>query len=360
MSDTRIKVGILGASGYGGAELLRRLVRHPHAEVTGIGSRQYLGQPLEACWPQYAGQLTELRFADTDEVIAGCELLFTATPHAETAPLVKRALDAGKKVVDLSADFRLAPEEYARWYGHAHPHPELCNEAVYGLVELHRRETRGARLVANPGCNASTASLALAPLAACGLLGPDVIVNIATGVSGAGRSPALGVHYAEVNENVRPYKVAGGHRHIAEVEDTLGRAQQMGRHLQTRAVDSRPVVSFNPHLVPMSRGILATCYTRPPAGEGPQDDAGLLALYRDFYQGEPLLEVISDLPQTKAVAGTDRCLLNVRRDARTGHIIAFGAIDNLGKGAAGQAVQNFNVMLGFEETLGLALQAVWP
>lgn len=354
-----IKVGILGASGYGGAELLRRLADHPRVQVTGIGSRQYQGKPLSECWPHFVGHYPDLMFADTDSVIDACELLFTATPHGATAGLVKKAMDAGKRVVDLSADFRLEPTDYAYWYGE-HPHPDLYEQAVYGLTELHREEIRGATLVANPGCNATTASLALAPLAARGLLGRDVMTNVVTGASGAGRSANTAFSFAEVNENVKPYKVAGTHRHTAEVEYTLGRAQYMGRQLQTHADFDRPVVTFTPHLAPMSRGILASCYTRPAHTERPLDDESLLELYRDYYGVEPLIIIQDDLPQTKAVAGTDRCLISVRFDPRSGVISAFAVIDNLGKGAAGQAIQNFNVMYGFDELLGLQTQALWP
>lgn len=349
------KVGILGASGYGGAELLRRLLTHPQVTVSGVASRQFWGQSVSACWPQLAG-VSSLVFEDADVVTAGCDTLFCATPHGETAPLVKRALDAGKRVIDLSADFRLSPEDYAVWYG-PHPHPELCKRAVYGLVELHRDELKGAELVAVPGCNCTTANLALAPLAAHGLLGRDVIVNVVTGVSGAGRS-ALGFHYPEVNENAKPYKVAGTHRHTAEIEDTLGRLQTYGRQLKTRGDFPKPTVSFSPHLTPMTRGILATCQTRPDTAG--LSDEKLLAIYNDFYDGEALVTVQGDLPQTKAVYGSDRTIVSVRFDARSGMVSAFAVTDNLGKGAAGGAVQAFNVARGFDETTGLVMQGVWP
>ena len=356
MAAEKVRVGILGASGYGGAELLRRLLGHPYVVVSGVASRQFLGRAVGACWPQLVAN-SDLRFADTDAVIAGCEVLFCATPHAETAPLVKRALDAGKRVIDLSADFRLSPEDYAVWYG-PHPHPELCSRAVYGLVELHRDELAGAELVAVPGCNSTTANLALAPLAANGLLGGDVIVNVLAGVSGAGRSTALGLHYPEANENAKPYKVAGTHRHTAEIESTLGRVQTYGRQVKTRGDFAKPMVSFTPHLIPMTRGILATCTTRPEKAE--LSDEGLLELYRDFYHGEKLVTVQRDLPQTKAVYGSDRTIVSVRFDARTGLVSAFAVTDNLGKGAAGQAVQAFNVANGFDEMTGLFLRGVWP
>ena len=358
---TKISVGILGASGYGGAELLRRLAQHPQAEVVALGSRQFLGQEVAACWPQFAGYapLESLRFSNSDAVLEASELLFCATPHGATAPLVAQALAAGKPVVDLSADFRLPPELYELWYGHAHPHPELYPEARFGLVELHRRELAGARLIANPGCNSSTAILALAPLAAHDLLGESAIANILTGVSGAGRSADLGFHYPELEQNSRPYKVAGTHRHTAEIELTLGRLRAQGRHLETHEAHEPLTVAFNPHLVPMARGILATCYARPGSSHELSDDE-LLELYENFYRDDPMVTVQRELPQTKAVFGSDRSLVSVRYDARSERIIAFAATDNLGKGAAGQALQNFNLMHGFEETLGLMQTGLWP
>ena len=359
MADSKVSVGILGASGYGGAGLLRRLAVHPHVEVTGVASRQFLNQPIQACWPQLVGHFPDLTFQNNDVVIESCDVLFCATPHGATASLVKKALDAGCKVIDLSADFRLSPGEYAHWYAQ-HPHPELFERARYGLVELHREELKSAELIANPGCNSTTAILALAPLAAHGLLGRDTVISNASGVSGAGRSPGLGLHYPELNENMRPYKVAGTHRHIAEIEATLGRAQHMGRHLKTHEAFDKPIVTLSPHLVPMTRGILATCHTRPEETERPLDGESLLELYQTFYSGEPLISVQTDLPQTKAVYGSDRCVMSVRYDERSGQIVAMAVIDNLGKGAAGQAVHNFNLMMGFEETLGLFTQGVWP
>lgn len=352
-----LAVGILGASGYGGAGLLTRLAQHPQARISAIGSRRFLAQQLAACWPHLADRL-DLEFQEDDAVIEASEVLFCATPHGATAPLVKRALDAGLTVIDLSADFRLEPTAYARWYGATHPHPELYPLARYGLSELHRQELYGARLVANPGCNASAAILALAPLAAHQLCGPDVIIDIATGVSGAGRGAGPGTHFSELNENFKPYQVAGTHRHIAEIERTLGRARAWGKQLRTHGEVERPVVTFTPHLAPMTRGILATCYTRPPgefhAGEG------LLDLYRAYYQEDPLITVQEAIPQTKAVSNSDRTLVSVRYDERSHMIISFAALDNLGKGAAGQAVQNFNIVYGFAETTGLRLEGEWP
>jgi N-acetyl-gamma-glutamyl-phosphate reductase len=355
----KTRVGVLGASGYGGAELLRRFLQHPNITVSAIGSRQYEGKGISACWPQLAGLYTDLIFQTNEAVIENCEVVFCATPHGETAALVKKAIDKSKKVIDLSADFRLPPELYAEWYGHEHPHPELYEISRFGLVELHRQELAGAKLIANPGCNSSTAILALAPLAANHLLGQDIVVNIITGASGAGRSPSQGFHFAEMNESAKPYNVAGKHRHTPEVEMTLGRMISMGRHLQTHADFDMPIISFNPHLVPMSRGILASCYTRPHTSIHLSTE-GLLEMYHHFYKNDPMIVVQEDLPQSKAVWSSDRAVVSVRFDNRTGHIVAFATIDNMGKGAAGQAVQNFNIMQGFEETAGLMLGGIWP
>lgn len=350
-----IRVSLLGASGYGGAELIRRLSRHREVEVAAMGSRGYAGQKLEACWPQLAG-LSGATFVEPDEALEAGDVVFFATPHGETAPLVAAARAKDKRVIDLSADFRLPPAQYARWYGREHAHPELYREARYGLVELHRDELVGASLIANPGCNASAASLALAPLAAAGLA-HDVNVTIMTGVSGAGRGLAQGFHHPEAAENVRPYNVAGAHRHLGEIELTLARAQRMGKRLRTHSQAETVPLSFTPHLVPMVRGILASCSVRPGREIGSGE---ALELFRDYYSGDPLVHVQEELPQTKSVAGSDRTILSVRVDERTGLVHSFAAIDNLGKGAAGQAIQNFNVMHGLPETEALELEGRWP
>ena len=352
------RAGILGASGYGGAGLIERLLRHPQVTVSALGSRQYAGRELGECWPHLAGALPDLRFADDDNVIAACDVLFCATPHGATAPLVKKALDAGREVVDLSADFRLAAEVYETWYGAPHPHPELLDEARYGLVELHRDELPGCRLIASPGCNATAASLALAPLAAAGLLGSSAVANVLTGVSGAGRSPSAGFHFPEMSGDAYAYKPSGTHRHTAEIEATLGRVKVDGKRLSTHTQFQPFTVSFTPHVVPMARGILATCTTRPREAELTTDD--LLSVLAEYYQGDPLIRVQEELPHTKAVAGSDRAVLSARYDARSRHIVTFCAIDNLGKGAAGQAVQAFNVANGYAETTGLSTHGFWP
>lgn len=351
-----LRVAILGASGYGGAGLIERLRLHPGVEIAAVSSRQYLGKAVDDAWPHLAG-LVPLRFVDSDEAIAAAELVFTATPHGATAPLVAAARTGGARVVDLSADFRLDLERYAQWYG-PHPHPEHLPEAVYGLPELHRSELAGAAIVASPGCNATAVTLALAPLAAAGWLGEVSSATIVTGASGAGRALDLGLHYPELDENARPYKVAGSHRHTGEIEATLGRVAAQGKDGRTWGLE-RPVrIAFNPVLVPMSRGIVATALTRPDVDD--LDDRRLLERYRDFYQDDPCVHVLDGLPQTKAVAGSDRAHVSVRWDARTQSVVAMCAIDNLGKGAAGQAVQGMNLALGLPETTGLRLEGQWP
>lgn len=354
----RLSVGVLGASGYGGAGLIERLARHGGVRLAALGSRQYAGQPIDACWPHLAGMFPDLRFTSEDEVIRASDVVFCATPHGATAPLAKMALDAGKRVVDLSADFRLSAEGYAEWYGGPHPHPALLDEAVYGLVELHREELVGKRLVASPGCNATAASLALAPLAAAGLLGSSAVVSVLAGVSGAGRGVSAMLHYPEMAGNARPYKPSGTHRHTAEIEATVGRVKRAGKRLRTHDDFEPYTVSFTPHIVPMERGILATCATRSKDAE--LTDATVLQVVADYYAGDPLIHVQQDLPQTKAVYGSDRAVLSARYDPRSGHVLTFCAIDNLGKGAAGQAVQAFNVAYGFDETEGLSRAGVWP
>ncbi len=351
-----LRVAVLGASGYGGAGLIERLRVHPDADLVAVASRQYLGQSVDAAWPHLAG-LVPLAFVDAGDAIAAADVVMCATPHGATAVLVRAARDAGKRVVDLSADFRLDADTYASWYG-PHPHPELLGEAVYGLPELHRSELPGAAIVASPGCNATAATLALAPLAAAGLLGDMPTVTIVTGASGAGRGLDLGLHFAELNENARPYKVAGTHRHTGEIEVTLGRVAAQGKDGRSHGPRKTLRLSFNPVLVPMNRGIVASAVARPVAAE--LDDADLLERYRAFYAGDPCVVVQAALPQTKAVAGSDRAVIAVRWDERTNSVVAMCAIDNLGKGAAGQAVQGMNLAFGLPEMAGLRLEGQWP
>jgi N-acetyl-gamma-glutamyl-phosphate reductase len=352
-----LTVALLGANGYGGAGLIERLRAHPEIGAIRYASRTFAGRPLSDAWPQWAG-LTDARFVTPDEALEGADVAFLATPHGATAPWVRAALAAGARVIDLSADSRLDAASYARWYG-AHPHPDDLASACYGLVEAHRDELPGALLVAAPGCNATAVSLALLPYAEAGLLDPaqPPVCTVLAGASGAGRATSAGLHFSELDGSARPYKVAGTHRHLAEIEATLGRARDQGARHRTHAPFAPLPVSFTPQLVPLVRGILATCTFRPSRDVGEGELAGLA---QERYRHDPMVHVQPELPEVKAVAGSDRALASIRYDARTGLATAFAVIDNLGKGAAGQAVQAFNVAFGFPETTALHLEGRWP
>lgn len=350
-----LRVAILGANGYGGSGLIRRLRRHPAVGTLALGSRSLAGRPATEAWPQLAGVFPGA-FTSPEEALEGADVAFLATPHGATAPWVAAALDAGARVVDLSADSRLDPDTYRTWYGE-HPHPETWEACRYGLVEAHRDELPGARVVAAPGCNASAVALALLPLASAGLLGDDPACTVVTGASGAGRAPAQPLQFSELDGNARAYKPAGTHRHLAEIEATLGRAAEQGRALRTHAPYRPHRVSLTPHLAPMTRGILATCTTRLTRDT---DQDALFELYRAHYADDPMVHVQEALPETKAVAGSDRALVSLRVDPRDGRVSTFCVIDNLGKGAAGQAVQGFNVAFSHPETTALEMEAPWP
>ncbi len=350
-------VGVLGASGYAGAELLRLLARHPDLEVSWAAGDSTAGQPLAARYPGLAAAYGELTFCSVEEGLdKGADAVFMALPHGRSAAVASSALAVADLVVDLSADFRLRdPAAYPAWYGAEHPSPEELGSWPYGLPELHREELRGATKVAVPGCYPTAALLALAPLLAAGLVEPDgIVVDAKSGISGAGRSLKDANLFAQANENVTPYGV-GRHRHTPEIEQELARAAR------------RPlVVAFAPHLVPIGRGLLATCYaTLAPGAGGPE----LAACQADAYSGEPFVDLVGPAgpagtagawPSTRAVATTNRAQVAVAADARTGRAVAAAAIDNLVKGAAGQAVQCANLALGLPETAGLDLVPPGP
>jgi N-acetyl-gamma-glutamyl-phosphate reductase len=342
-----VRVSVLGASGYTGGELVRLLSAHPQVQVVHLTASQHQGRAMGAVFPNLRGVVDQaLEPAEVAQVGRDSDLVFLALPHGLALQVVPDLLAAGARVVDLGADFRLKdPAAYARWYKQEHTAPGLLDEAVYGLTELYRPRVRTARLVANPGCYPTAALLALAPLVQAGVVEGPVVVDAKSGVSGAGRSPSAATHFGEVNENTKPYHV-GVHRHQPEIEQALA---EVGSALQ---------VLFVPHLVPMTRGILATCYAplaRPLAAEAALD------LYREAYAGEPFVRVLEDdLPQTKATYGSNFCDVAVRVDAERGLVVAVAALDNLVKGAAGQAVQNMNVMFGLPETTGLWAPALFP
>lgn len=347
-----LKVGIAGATGYGGIELLRLLGNHPEAEVVLAGTESYAGQELSAVYPHLAGRVTLVGQEATPEALAeACDVVFTALPHGVPMKLAPAVLAAGKKLIDLGADFRLRDiAAFETWYKHKHEASDLMAEAVYGLPELYREQIRGARLVGNPGCYPTSCALAAAPLLKAGAVETKGIVfDSKSGVSGAGRGVSLGVHYSEVNENFKAYNIAGGHRHTPEIEQTLS-------DLAGESV----VVSFSPHLVPMTRGILSTAYFQLRQ-ELTTTEA--LELFREFYAGEPFVRVrpAGDLPATKQVSGSNYCDIGVQVDRRTGRVLVVAVIDNLVKGAAGQAIQNMNLLCGLPETMGLLNAApVYP
>ena len=288
-----------------------------------------------------------------EQAPAEADLVFSALPHKASAEAIAPLVAKGVKVIDLSADFRLKEAGlYQQWYDHAHPAPELLRKAVYGIPELHRAEVAGAQLVANPGCYPTSAILGLAPAVKVGLVGRDIIVDSKSGVSGAGRALTLTTHYAEVNENVAAYAL-GGHRHLPEIV----------QELQALRGQEKLAITFVPHLIPMTRGILSSCYAPLAEGKlaaGQQGVEQLRQAYRDFYRGEAFVKVVDAPPQTKQAWGSNLCLIYPTIDQRTGRVVVISCIDNLVKGGAGQAVQNMNLMLGFPEATGLESLPVYP
>jgi N-acetyl-gamma-glutamyl-phosphate reductase len=334
----KVRAAVAGANGYAGMTLVNLLALHPGVELCQLTSRSFAGQPYRAAFP-----LLELEGCFQDEVDPEqVEVVFGCLPHGVGAGCAVGWLRAGCRIIDLSADFRLRdPSLYPRWYGQEHPHPELLAEATFGLPELHAAEIAEARLVAVPGCYSTAAVLALAPAAAAGLIGSDVVVDAKSGISGAGRSPALGTHFSELTESVSAYAI-GGHRHLPEIRQEL-----------TRLAGASPRITFVPHLVPMVRGILCTCYF---------DLVGSLnelrAAYRDFYAAQPFTRVVDRTPPTKLAAYGNRCLVAV--DAQDGRAVVTAALDNLVKGAAGQGVECFNLAFGFDRTEALRSPDWWP
>lgn len=342
-----IKVGIVGGTGYTGAELLRLLAQHPQARVTVLTSRQEAGKRADALFPQLRGHC-DLAFSAPDPaVLAGCEAVFFATPHGTCLQMAPDLVAKGVKVVDLSADFRLKDAAvFKRWYQHEHSAAALLEEAVYGLPEVNRAAIRKARLVANPGCYPTAVQLGFLPLLEAGLIESEgLIADCKSGVSGAGRELKLGSMYVEATDNMKAYGVPG-HRHLPEIEQGL------------RALSKTPVgVTFVPHLTPMVRGIQATLYARlrNPA-------ADLQALFEHRYRDEPFVDVLpaGDHPETRSVRGGNQCRIAVHKAPDGKTAVVLSVIDNLVKGASGQAVQNFNLMFGLDESLGLRAPPLAP
>jgi N-acetyl-gamma-glutamyl-phosphate reductase len=340
----RIRVAVVGATGYAGAELVRILARHPAVELVGLVGRGRSAEPVEAVHPHLAASHQAI-----SELTPEADAVFLALPHGVAVERVAAILASGATVIDLGPDFRLKdPADYPRWYGFEHARPDLLGGAVYGLPELHRAELialagSAIRIVGSPGCYATASILALAPLARAGLLG-DVVVDAKSGVSGAGRDARPELMFGEVNESVRAYGI-GGHRHVAEIE------QEVGLAAGNPAAGSAPLaIDFLPHLIPMTRGILAAAHVRPAR---PTSQAELDELFAGAYAGEPFVSVVADPPSTKHVTGSNEARIHASYDPRTARILVIAVIDNLVKGAAGQAVQAFNLVHGLAETTGL-------
>lgn len=335
-----MRVGIYGATGYTGYELIRWLRRHPQAEIGFATSRTYAGKRLSDAFPT----TDDLPLVDAGAVdSASADVVFLCLPHGETTiKTAQEVLASGARVIDLSNDFRLRdPEAYAQWFKHPHGAPELLAEAVYGLPELYREQIKAARLVANPGCYPTSVLLALLPLAEAGLLDGQVIVDAKSGVTGAGRSLSLKTHFAETNENFAPYNIGHAHRHIAEMEQELA------------VVAGAPIhVIFSPHLLPVNRGILSTIYVRLPRDTAPDT---IRALFADRYAAEPFVRLLppGQLPTLNHTVHTNLCVVNVQQVDDRGNWIVMSSEDNLVKGASGQAIQNMNIMFGVPETMGL-------
>lgn len=345
-----MKVGIIGASGYTGAELLRILYGHPEVEVAYVTAHTYAGEKVTALYPHlhvYGGE--RYREFDPQEALSMAGFHFIALPHGRSMQVVPPLLEGGAKVVDLSADYRLSdPVVYRHWYGRVHSSAHLLQKAVYGLPEIFGEKIANADLVAVPGCYPTAIILALAPLADAGCEGlKEVVVDAKSGVSGAGRTLSLATHFAQAEGSVKPYSV-GGHRHIPEMEEVL-----------RTIYGGYAGIIFVPHLVPMSRGILATCYVKVGKKVSANNIAGL---YRDYYRERPfiLLEDEGSYPETKAVCASNYCRIAWHLDATKGVLVVTSAIDNLVKGASGQAVQCMNIMMGWEEDLGLKTLGIFP
>jgi N-acetyl-gamma-glutamyl-phosphate reductase len=340
-----MRVGVVGASGYAGVELLRLCASHPDLDVVVAGAGTAAGQAVAAHTPSLATAYPSLAFGGTDPAdLDGLDAVFLALPHGESQHLVPEIENHVGVVVDLAADFRLKdPSLYPSWYGHEHTAPDLLGRFRYGLPELFRDDLRGATLIAAPGCYPTAASLALAPLLRAGVVAPvGIVVDAASGVSGAGRAAKANLHFGTVDEDFVAYGLLD-HRHTPEMEQNLG-AQ----------------VLFTPHLAPMVRGILATCYARPADPDGGLSTEAALELLHEAYREEPFVLVTSGSPSTKSTAGSNCAHVTVRVDPRTGWVVALCALDNLVKGASGQAVQCANLALGLPEVTGLPMVGIYP
>lgn len=339
----RTRVAIVGVTGYAGGELARLLLRHPEVDLVAAVSRSHHGEPLRDVQPHLHGAPASLLVGGD---VGDAEVVITALPAGEAARQAPAWLAEGRALIDVGSDFRLRdPRAYDRWYGYAHPAPDLLAEAVYGLTEYARAELRGARVVANPGCYPTASLLALGPAVRAGLIGDDVIVDAKSGVSGAGHNVDDAYLFGTIDSSLRAYGVPR-HRHTPEIAQELA---VIG--------GGSPRLTFTPHLIPMTRGLLATCYA--PLRDG-VTSAQVADAYESAYAGEPFVRVTRSFPQTKATLGSNWCLVHAVVDEANGRLVVFAALDNLVKGAAGSTVQNLNVMRGYPETSGLEGLPLWP
>ncbi len=337
------RVAIVGVTGYAGGELARLVLRHPETQLVAAVARSHQGEPLRAVQPHLHSAPDSLVIG---QEVSDAEAIFTALPAGEAAKQARAWLDEGRTVIDIGSDFRLRdPRLYERWYGYSHPAPELLREAVYGLTELTRDRLRGARLIANPGCYPTAALLALIPALKTGLITEDIVIDAKSGVSGAGHAVEDAYLFGTIDESVRPYGVPK-HRHTAEIAQEA--AALLGK---------APRLTFTPHLVPMNRGLIASCYAPLRAGKTAKDVA---TAYAREYAEEPFVRVIDTYPATKATLGSNWCLVHALVDEENARLVAFAALDNLVKGAAGSALQNFNARFGYPETMGLEALPLWP
>lgn len=345
-----IKVGIIGSTGYAGAEIVRILLNHPEAEIVWYGSRSYVDQKFASVFGNFT-EIVDAKCLDDniEDLSKEADVVFTATPQGYCATIVNDVVLSNTKIIDLSADFRLKDVSvYEKWYKIEHKSPQYIDEAVYGLCEVNRDKIKNARILANPGCFTTCSILTIYPLAKEHLIDMDsIIVDAKSGTSGAGRGAKLPNLFCEVNESIKAYGVAT-HRHTPEIEEQLGYAS--GEDV---------VIDFTPHLVPMNRGILATAYAKVKDGVTSDD---IRAAYNKYYENEYFVRVLEDgvLPETKWVEGSNFLDVNFKLNPRTNRVIMMGAIDNLVKGAAGQAVQNMNIMFGLPENMGLKLVPMFP
>jgi len=333
-----VKAAVAGANGYAGMTLVHLLSRHPGVELAQLTSRSFAGQPYSVVLPLLDLQGTFL----AEPEVGGIDVVFSCLPHNVGASKAKAWLDGGARVIDMSADFRLKDAAlYPVWYKQDHPAPALLGKAVLGLPELHEGELKAAELIAVPGCYSTASILALAPAVAAGVVGSDIVVDAKSGVSGAGRSPGIGTHFSEVNESIGAYAV-NGHRHLPEVTQELGALSANGLR-----------VTFVPHLVPMTRGILVTCYFDLKGSVAELHDT-----YAEFYAGQPFAKVVDQSPTTKRVSHSNLFLVNVAAQGQKA--VVTGVLDNLVKGASGQGVECFNIAFGFDRKAALEVPVQWP